>query len=55
MTEKIDIKNSYVVVDIETTGLAPILKSGETCNIIEIGAVKITNGKINRKFSTFMI
>lgn len=40
------IKNTYVVFDLETTGLYP--NSGDT--IIEIGAVKISNGKIIDRF-----
>ena len=38
-----------VVYDLETTGLNP-----ETCEIIEIGAIKIEKGKITKKFSTFV-
>ncbi len=38
-----------VVYDLETTGLDP-----ETCEIIEIGAIKIEKGKITKKFSTFV-
>lgn len=37
---------TYVVFDLETTGL-----SNRTCKIIEIGAVKVLNGKIIDKFS----
>ena len=40
---------SIVVFDIETTGLDP-----ETDQIIELGAVKIENGNIAEKFSTFV-
>lgn len=39
-------KDSYVVFDLETTGLYP--NSGDT--IIEIGAVKLKNGKIVDRF-----
>ncbi len=54
MIKNIDLTNkNYVVVDIETTGLSPEPKNGEQCRIIEIGAVKIENGKITQKFSTF--
>ena len=45
--------NTFVVVDIETTGLSPTPKSGDSCRIIEIGAVKIENGKITKTYSTF--
>ena len=40
------LKDSYVVFDLETTGLYP--NSGDT--IIEIGAVKISNGNIVDRF-----
>lgn len=39
----------YCVVDIETTGLAP-----ETCEIIEIAAVRYRNGEKAAVFSTFV-
>ena len=39
----------YVVFDIETTGFSPL-----TDKIIEIGAVKVVNGEITDKFSTFV-
>lgn len=41
--------DSYVVFDIETTGFSP-----EKNKIIEIGAVKVENGVITDKFSTFV-
>ena len=41
--------DSYVVFDIETTGFSP-----EKNKIIEIGAVKVEDGKITDKFSTFI-
>ena len=41
--------DSYVVFDIETTGFSP-----EKDRIIEIGAVKVVNGAIVDKFSTFV-
>lgn len=45
-------KSSYVVFDLETTGLSNM---GQTMDrIIEIGAVKITEGKVSEKFSTFV-
>ena len=40
---------SYVVFDIETTGFHPFKNK-----IIEIGAVKVENGVITDKFSTFV-
>jgi DNA polymerase-3 subunit alpha (Gram-positive type) len=43
------IEDSYVVFDIETTGFSPKVNK-----IIEIGAVKVVNGKITDKFSTFV-
>ena len=44
-----DLNADYVVFDLETTGFSP-----ETNRIIEIGAVKVQNGKIVDKFSTFV-
>ena len=40
---------SYVVFDIETTGFSPIKN-----RIIEIGAVKVINGEITDRFSSFV-
>ncbi|MCI8783804.1 MAG: PolC-type DNA polymerase III [Dorea sp.] len=40
---------TYVVFDLETTGFSPIKDK-----IIEIGAVKVEQGKITEKFSTFV-
>ena len=45
--QKLD--GSFVVFDIETTGFSPI-----DAKIIEIGAVKVENGKITDRFSTFV-
>ena len=45
----IDIGETYVVFDIETTGLKP-----ERADIIEIGAVKICRGEIAGRFQTFV-
>lgn len=42
-------KNTFVVFDVETTGLDP-----ENCEIIEIGAVKICGGQIIEKFQTLV-
>ncbi len=43
------LKDDFVVFDIETTGFSPV-----TNQIIEIGAVKISEGKIVDRFSTFV-
>jgi len=43
------IEDTYVIFDLETTGLSPV-----SDKIIEIGAVKVTNGKIVDRFSTFV-
>ena len=45
----ISLDSDFVVFDIETTGF-----SAEKNNIIEIGAVKVSGGKIVDKFSTFV-
>jgi DNA polymerase-3 subunit alpha (Gram-positive type) len=44
---------SFVVIDIETTGLNSNPDVGEVNHIIEVGAVKIEKGKITKKFSSF--
>lgn len=43
------LDDTFVVFDIETTGL-----SKETESITEIGAVKVVDGKIIDRFSTFV-
>ncbi len=43
------LDEKFVVFDLETTGFSP-----EHNKIIEIGAVKVENGKITDKFSTFV-
>ena len=43
------LQADYVVFDLETTGFSP-----ETNKIIEIGAVKVQNGAIVDRFSTFV-
>jgi len=43
------LQDSYVVFDIETTGFSP-----DVNHIIEIGAVKVENGKIVDRFSSFI-
>ncbi len=40
---------NYVALDLETTGFSPVKDK-----IIEIGAVKVVNGKITDRFSTFV-
>ncbi|MGN0374237.1 MAG: exonuclease domain-containing protein, partial [Butyrivibrio sp.] len=44
-----DFNDTYVVFDLETTGLSPV-----NDRIIEIGAVKIQNKKITDRFSVFV-
>ena len=47
-------KNIFVVFDLETTGLNNNPAMGKMDKIIEIGAVKIINGEMTEKFSTFV-
>ena len=47
--KNITLEDDFVVFDLETTGFSP-----EKNNIIEIGAVKVSKGKIVDKFSTFV-
>lgn len=50
-----DLKNNvFVVFDFETTGLNYMPSTGRMDKIIEIGAVKIINGNIEEKFSSFV-
>lgn len=44
---------SFVVIDIETTGLNSNPDYGEVDHIIEVAAVRIEQGKITEKFSSF--
>ena len=44
-----DFKSKFVVFDLETTGFSPV-----SDHIIEIGAVKIEDGTITDRFSTFV-
>lgn len=48
-----DKDKTFVVIDIETTGLNSNPDYGEVNHIIEVGAVKIEQGKITKKFSSF--
>lgn len=48
------LNNSFVVFDLETTGLNSSPVSGNMDRIIEIGAYKIADGKICESFSTFI-
>ena len=44
-----DLQGHFVIFDIETTGFSPV-----NCNIIEIGAVLVEQGKIIDRFSSFV-
>ena len=45
----VPVSATYVVFDLETTGLKP-----DTCEIIELGAVKISDGRVVDRFQTFV-
>lgn len=47
-------KHTFVVFDLETTGLVNQPTMGKMDRIIEIGAVKLSGGSIKEKFSTFV-
>ncbi|MBQ8684569.1 MAG: hypothetical protein IJ514_00140 [Clostridia bacterium] len=47
-------KHTFVVFDLETTGLNNNPAMGRMDKIIELGAVKIVNGEMKEKFSTFV-
>ncbi len=50
-----DLKNNvFVAFDLETTGLNNNPAMGKMDKIIELGAVKIVNGEIKEKFSSFV-
>lgn len=48
------IKNTFVVFDLETTGLVNVPSGGKMDAITEIGAVKIIGGEIREKFTTLV-
>ena len=48
------VNNTFVVFDLETTGLVNTPTSGKMDAITEIGAVKIENGEIREKFTTLV-
>lgn len=47
-------KNVFVVFDLETTGLSNNPATGRMDKIIEIGAVKLVNGEMTERFSSFV-
>ncbi len=47
--QKLDFDDEYVVFDIETTGLNPA-----SCDITEIGAVRVKDGALLDRFQTFV-
>ncbi len=46
-------ENTFVVLDIETTGLNAVPVDGHMDTILEIGAYKVVNGEICESFATF--
>ena len=48
------LDDTFVVFDLETTGLCTTPVAGEMDGIIEIGAYKVIDGEIREKFSTFV-
>lgn len=47
--QEISMRNSYAAIDLETTGLDP-----KRDKIIEIGAIRVENGRIVEEFSSFV-
>jgi DNA polymerase-3 subunit alpha (Gram-positive type) len=52
--DSVDYNSTFVVFDLETTGLNSQPSMGKMDRIIEIGAVKIIDGKLEEKFSSFV-
>ena len=48
-SKKQSLEQTFVVFDLETTGFSPVVDK-----IIEIGAVRVENGQITKRFSTFV-
>ena len=46
-------EKTFVVVDIETTGLNSNPEEGEVAHIIEVAAMKIEGGKLTKKYGSF--
>lgn len=46
-------EKTFVVIDIETTGLNNNPEAGEVAHIIEVAAMKIESGKLTKKYGSF--
>ncbi len=46
-------EKTFVVIDIETTGLSSNPEKGEVAHIIEVAAMKIESGKLTKKYGSF--
>lgn len=46
-------EKTFVVVDIETTGLNSNPENGEVAHIIEVAAIRIEGGKLAKKYGSF--
>lgn len=46
-------EKTFVVVDIETTGLNSHPEDGEVAHILEVAAMKIERGKLTKKYGSF--